>query len=71
MIPDMVRKKLDQRDLVMKNIRIVRESVDARNKDNIRKVYTVDFDANMNLDLPVAPDLAYEVIRPKESLKGL
>ena len=36
MIPDMVRKKLDQRDLVMKNIRIVRESVDARKKDNIR-----------------------------------
>ena len=69
MIPDMVRKKLDQRDLVMKNIRIVRESVDARNKDNIRKVYTVDFDANMDLDLPVAPDLAYEVIRPKREFK--
>ena len=59
-IPDLVRKKLRKRDLVMKNITIARESIDARDKNNIRRVFTVDFEANMKLDLPEAPDLSYE-----------
>ena len=46
MIPDLIRKKLNRRDLVLKDITIARESIDARDKKNIRRVYTVDFNAD-------------------------
>lgn len=69
MIPDLVRRKLNARDLVMKNITIVRESVDARNKNNIKLVYTIDFDSNISLPLKEAPDLSYQVIRPEKKAK--
>ena len=59
MIPDLIRKKLGKRELVLKNITIARESIDARDKSNIRKVYTVDFDSNIKLDLPQVPDILY------------
>lgn len=59
-IPDLVRKKTGARDLVMTNITIVRESIDARNKNNIKRVYTIDFDSNIKLDLKEAPELNYE-----------
>ena len=59
-IPDLVRRKTGARDLVMTNITLVRESIDARNKNNIKRVYTVDFDSNIKLDLPKAPQLTYE-----------
>ncbi len=59
MIPDLIRKKLNRRDLVLKDITIARESIDARDKKNIRRVYTVDFNADADLDLEKAPDLEY------------
>lgn len=59
MIPDLIRRKLNRRDLVLKNITIARESIDARDKKNIKRVYTVDFDADAALDLEQAPDLTY------------
>ncbi len=59
MIPDMVRRRTGERELVMKNITIARESIDARDKSNIRRVYTVDFDSNISLNLPEAPDMTY------------
>ncbi len=62
MIPDLIRKKLNRRGLVLKNITIARESIDARDKRNIRRVYTVDFDANEELDLEKAPDLTYRYV---------
>ena len=46
MIPDLIRKKLNRRDLVLKDITIARESIDARDEKNIRRVYTVDFNAD-------------------------
>ena len=60
-IPDLIRKKLNKRDLVMKDITIVRESIDARDKSDIRRVFSVDFNADMSLDLPEAPDLSYDL----------
>lgn len=69
MIPDLIRKKLNRRELVLKNIIIARESIDARDKRNIRKVYTVDFDADADLDLPQAPDLSYEYVKPSLDYK--
>lgn len=38
---------------------IRRESIDARRKDNIHLVYTVDFKCDKELKLPAAPDVAY------------
>lgn len=38
---------------------IRRESIDARKKDNINLVYTVDFECDKELDLPLAPSLEY------------
>lgn len=62
MIPDLIRRKLNRRDLVLKNITIARESIDARDKSNIKRVYTVDFDSNVPLDLAEAPDLNYRYV---------
>lgn len=39
---------------------IVRESIDARDKKDIKKVYTVDFACNKKLKLTVAPDRRYK-----------
>lgn len=46
------------------NLEIVRESVDARKKQDIRKVYTVDFSCDRKLNLPEAPDLTYRRAEP-------
>lgn len=69
MIPDLIRKKLGKRELILKNITIARESIDARDKNNIRKVYTVDFDSNIKLDLPQAPDISYDYVYPEREHK--
>lgn len=63
-IPDLIRAVLRERNLVMKNIKIVRESIDARH-GRVKRVFTVDFDANMTLDLPEAPDLRYKYVESK------
>lgn len=57
-IPEEVRRKLNARDLVMSNINIVKESIDARH-GKVKRVFTVDFDSNIELNLPEAPDLTY------------
>lgn len=50
--------------LKLEDLEIVRESVDARKKQDIRKVYTVDFSCSRKLDLPEAPDLRYRRAEP-------
>ncbi len=55
-IPKIIKKKTGANvtDWVIR-----RESIDARRKDNIRLVYTVDFDCEENLSIPVAPKVEY------------
>lgn len=55
-IPAMIKKKTGAsvREWIIR-----RESVDARDKRNIRLVYTVDFSCDKKLKLAAAPDLAY------------
>lgn len=43
---------------------IRRESIDARDKNNIRLVYTVDFKCDKKLKLEPAPDLKYQYPKP-------
>lgn len=43
-LPDLVRKKLGDKRLKIKALQIVKESIDARDKENIKFVYSLDFD---------------------------
>ena len=45
--------------IVISDIEIVRESVDARKKPNVKLVYTVDFECGAMLDLPFAETREY------------
>ena len=66
-IPEKIKGRLGRKDMVIKDHTIVKESVDARNKENIRLVYTVDFSCDDELDLPVPPDTTYEYAVTKEN----
>lgn len=44
-LKDKILKKLGRRDIVITELRIVRKSIDARNRDDICYVYTLDFEA--------------------------
>lgn len=80
-----ILKKIGRKDLIINDMQIVRESIDARNKDDIKMVYTVDFDviSKLNHKKPVsvaispktgvseAPDMTYiDVPSGEKSLKG-
>lgn len=58
-IPEIIKKKTGAE---VKEWVIRRESIDARDKRNIRLVYTVDFSCNKKLKLDPAPDLSYEQV---------
>lgn len=59
LIPSKIKKKTgaDVTEWVVR-----RESIDARRKDNIQLVYTVDFQCKKKLDLPIAPDMIYHPV---------
>ena len=42
-LPKKILKKLGNRDYILTDVEIVRESIDARDKSDIKKVYSVDF----------------------------
>lgn len=44
-LKEKILKKLGRRDIVITELSIVRKSIDARNRDDIRWVYTLDFEA--------------------------
>ena len=74
-LPQMILKKLgsDGKDLIIDQWKIVKESIDARDKSDIRLVYSVDFTAvsakdrqrkvklkaNPKQGLEIAPDMSY------------
>lgn len=79
-----ILKKLGNRDLILTDMEIVRESIDARDKKDIKLVYTVDFCAvtrqrpkdyvrlpvGTRLGLTEAPDMSYmEVSSGSEALE--
>lgn len=77
-IPEKIMKKLGpaSKGLLIDNWKIVRESIDARDKENIRLVYSVDFSVvsaknpkkaaalktNPKLGLETAPDMVYREV---------
>lgn len=71
-----IEKKLSS-NIKIKEYKIVKESIDARDKSNIRFVYTVDFDAEQRQgarkirlkpdpkkNLSIAPDMSYKAPEP-------
>ncbi len=68
-IPLLIRRKLRMPDLVISHWKVVKESIDARDKKNIKLVYSVDFSCDTSLDLDLAPEVSYRnpmvEIKPK------
>ena len=82
-LPEKILKKLGRSDLMIQSWKIVRESIDARDKNNIFLVYSVDFTAvfrknpnkrarlasNDKIKLEIAPTQAYQLPKPGESVE--
>lgn len=80
-LPEKILKKLGRSDLMIQNWKIVRESIDARDKNNIFLVYSVDFTAvfkknsnkkaclasNDKIKLEIAPSQVYQLPTPGEA----
>ena len=64
-IPAKIKKKLGIRDLNIKEWHIAKESIDARDKGNIKWIYSVDFQCNKKLKLEEAP--CEEYVMPEVS----
>lgn len=72
-LPKKILKKLGNRDYILTDVEIIKESIDARDKKNIKLVYTVDFRVvrrqrpkdyiniplNPRLHIEEAPDMSY------------
>lgn len=84
-LPKKILKKLGNRDYIITNMEIIKESIDARNKSDIKFVYTVDFQLvtrqkskefvriplNPKIGLEEAPDMEYaEVPEGSRELKN-
>lgn len=76
-LPEKIKKKLGRKDIELINWEIVKESIDARDKSDIKLVYTVDFDCNKPLKLggkpklELAPDMTYaQVSSGDETIEG-
>lgn len=58
-IPEKIIKKIGIRGLFIKEWHIVKESIDARDKSNIKWIYSIDFDTDKRLKLEEAPREEY------------
>ena len=66
-LPGAIAKKSRQeKNLDVSDVRIVKESVDARRKPDIKLVYTLDFSCSETLDLAKAECKRYEEIKIPE-----
>lgn len=62
-----ILKKLRQKNITIYDIKIIKESIDARRKPDIKLVYTVDFSCDAKLELPEAKQQEYRF--PEGQLK--
>lgn len=79
-LKEKILKKLGRRDIIITDMNIVRKSIDARKKDDLSWVYTVDFEAvykkkpkerarlkcGGKVGLETAPDMRYRPAEPGE-----
>lgn len=57
-----IKKKLKRRDLKISDIHIVKESIDARKKPDVKLVYSLDFSCDEKLPLDEAVEKNYDVL---------
>ncbi len=75
-LPEKIKKSLRRKDIEIASWKVVRESIDARDKAKIQLVYTVDFEAlkggkPVKLNLEMSMDTTYKpVILDEEALKN-
>ena len=60
-----VKRRFRKKKPAVNDITIVRESIDARHKPDIRLVYTADFDSDTDLPLDMAPTEVYRFPAPE------
>lgn len=60
-LPAAVRKKLKKKNLKIQDLKIVKESIDARKKPDIKRVYTVEFSCDQKLPLKEAVKREYQI----------
>ena len=60
-----IRKKLRKPDLAVSDIEIIKESVDARRKPDVKLVYTLDFSCDEKLKLEKSEKKVYEPVTVK------
>ena len=61
-----IRRKTGRKDVEIGNLEIVRESIDARKKPDVKLVYTVDFDCDEKLPFDAAKRETYRIPVPDE-----
>ena len=61
-IPRKISQKFSKGDMRVSDVEIIRRSVDARKKSDIKQVFTVDFSCDRRLNLPEAPDMSYKEV---------
>lgn len=64
-LPEKILKKIGVKEPIIKNWHIVKESIDARNKGDIRLIYSIDFETDKKLRLEAAPENNYEISLPR------
>jgi uncharacterized protein len=63
LLPDKIRSKLRLRNLEIMDWRVLKESVDARDKGQIQRVYFVEFETSEKLNLEEATETDYQFPR--------
>ena len=63
-ITDKIAREVNQKDLKIMNYSLIKESIDARDKGDIKLVYSVDFEVadDIKLKLDEAPDMSYKQV---------
>lgn len=62
LLPKKIAKKLKIKESDITEYKVVKESIDARDKSSIKMTYSVDFKCQKQLKLPKAPDLEYKYV---------
>lgn len=66
-----IRHAIGGRNIDIKNIEIIKESIDARKKPNVKLIYTLDFDCDKKLNLPETSSKKYKAPVAREDFEKL
>jgi uncharacterized protein len=70
-IPDKIREKLMRRDLEITAWRVAKESIDARDKTRISRVFLVEFETSAKLNLEIATDSKYQIPKAENPIRPM